>query len=90
MSPQQIGEQLKILMLQIDGVENVTFVKPGFLNLNLSNKFHSILSSTQGLLNTLFFYNLDGPLLSPQVAISQNAKNDPGQVWDGKGPSQNS
>ena len=39
MSPQQIGEQLKILMLKIDGVENVTFVKPGFLNLNLSNNY---------------------------------------------------
>ena len=39
MSPQQIGEQLKILMLKIDGVENVTFVKPGFLNLNLSNDY---------------------------------------------------
>ena len=32
-------EQLKILMLKIDGVENVTFVKPGFLNLNLSNNY---------------------------------------------------
>ena len=39
MSPQQIGEQLKILMLKIDGVENVTFAKPGFLNLNLSNNY---------------------------------------------------
>ena len=39
MSPHQIGEQLKILMLKIDGVENVTFVKPGFLNLNLSNNY---------------------------------------------------
>ena len=39
MSPQQIGEQLKILMLKIDGVENVTFVKPGFLNLNLKNNY---------------------------------------------------
>ena len=39
MSPQQIGEQLKILMLKIDGVGNVTFVKPGFLNLNLSNNY---------------------------------------------------
>ena len=39
MSPQLIGEQLKILLLKIDGVENVTFVKPGFLNLNLSNNY---------------------------------------------------
>ena len=39
MSPEQIGEQLKTLMLKIDGVENVTFVKPGFLNLNLSNNY---------------------------------------------------
>ena len=38
MSPQQIGEQLKILMLKIDGVENVTFVKPGFLNFHISWK----------------------------------------------------
>ena len=39
MSPEQIGEKLKTLMLKIDGVENVTFVKPGFLNLNLSNNY---------------------------------------------------
>ena len=38
MSPQQIGEQLKILMLKIDG-RKCYFCKTRFLNLNLSNNY---------------------------------------------------
>ena len=81
MSPQQIGEQLKILMLKIDGVENVTFVKPGFLNLNLSNDYWNFF--LKDLINNQNEYGINKSELKKKYLIEFVSANPTGPLHVG-------